>query len=503
MKTKCNTANIQQKTSSYIAMVERLYEAENTKNRYRGTLKSMLEEFFAKTSKRRHVWKRETFKSLLIHLHNQGCYGILRSYEGVRILHNISNYGYRLVRPVEDWKRSSLDKETQISALIQHCFAKYPTPAFMEQAFTMQINVYMLWYIQLGSGKSVKDLSQFPMTFTKRMAHEFRNAPENMSITSVLRYAQALGFGASKSIAKIIAYSDLMHTPPNHEAFWSSVVQFFAKVERLHLNELDLMLEYVGYKYDHDKQFSMKGRTFNALLEQANEWKRKNYFDKHNCLYWDASGIPPLSIEEELNGQKVIYRIIELRNSYDLYEEGHLLDHCVAEYDEDCHDGDSAIFSLRKEVMGKPVERLATLEVKLEGRELVQAKAKNNDDPSPDAAKMITRWMGEAGVGQKVDELYCLEGYQPDPDRQMIVRTERSETDWNVPDIIKLVCGLLFVIIKIVAMNSTIGSAPISRDYQELLQLDLKTSVEELKKRKQLQDSILLKFKTEQWQNLN
>ena len=55
----------------------------------------------------------------------------------------------------------------------------------------------MLWYMQVGSGKSIKQLSQMPVKLTSKMAHEFRNAPAFLATNEALRFAQALGYGAT------------------------------------------------------------------------------------------------------------------------------------------------------------------------------------------------------------------------------------------------------------------------------------------------------------------
>lgn len=119
MKPICKNQNIKKRPRGYIDLVEKIYSEPNKPQRYNGTLKSMLREFFSKTSKYRYTWKRDTFKALLIHLYNQKCYALLRSYKDVEALHNISSFGNKTVRDIEAWTAESSVKEEQISSLLK------------------------------------------------------------------------------------------------------------------------------------------------------------------------------------------------------------------------------------------------------------------------------------------------------------------------------------------------------------------------------------------------
>lgn len=480
METIWNIKKEKGKFSAYLALVEKIYKEDNHPQRYNGTVESMLREFFSKTSKKKYTWKRRTFRDLLLHAYNQKCYAVLRDYNYVLALHNISSFGNKLVRPVEAWENTSLEPTEQVSSLIKHCIAKYEAPKFLENAFYGFNNLHMLWYVQLGKGVSVLSLSQFPVAFTYRMAHIFRNAPSYFFVNQAIRYAQAAGFGAKKEAARVIAYSDLAHTNQNHEAFWSSVVQFFAKVECLEINEINHILEYLAVKYYEDQTFTMKGRTFNGLLNQANEWHRKKHFENGNVLQWEASGIAPLYIEEELNGCKVVYKTIELRNSYELYEEGEVMGHCVADYDNDCFKKQSAIFSLQKEVMGQAAERLATLEIGLPDRHIIQAKAKYNEDPCLKAMALIDNWVNSESVKRYSQTVanagQAQEPYQPVAYQRLVEREQMNNYDWdvNMVWVIRVIFWILYIIF-IITRTSNSQSNSYSFDQKVFYELEFKT----------------------------
>ncbi|WP_248724445.1 PcfJ domain-containing protein [Seonamhaeicola sp. ML3] len=515
MKTIWNTKSENTKHSTYVALVEQVYNEENKPQRYKGTVESMLREFFSKTSKKKYTWKRKTFRALLLQAHSDKCYAVLRNYNYVKVLHNISSFGNKLVRPVEAWENKRLDPTEQISSLITHCFAKYEAPKFLENTFYGFNNLHMLWYVQLGKGASVLSLSQFPVTFTHKMAHVFRSAPPYFYVNQAIRYAQAVGFGAKEAAAKVIAHSDLANTNENHEVFWSSVVQFFAKVECLESNEINHIQEYLAVKYYEDQSFSMKGRTFNALLNQANEWHRKKHFENGNVLQWEASGIPPLFIEEELNGCKVVYKTIELKNSYELYEEGEAMKHCVADYDDDCFNKQSAIFSLQKEVMGQPAERLATLEIGLPDRHIVQAKAKYNEEPCSKALTLIDSWVNNESVkrySQTVAHVAQVqEPYEPVVYQRLAEREQMNNYNWdaNIVWIIKLIFWIFYILFVVTrSYKSQSNNYSVSPQAWHEWELETPKIDSILKASYQVNwpdDSLKINLKVleEKWQNLN
>lgn len=449
MKTICNTQNRNTKHSGYIALVEKIYNEENKPHSNNGTTESILREFFSKTSKKKDTWKRTTFRNLLIHVYNQKAYALLRNYFRIQALYNISSFGNKLVKPIEGWNNEFIHDNEQISSLIKHCFATYEAPKFMEKVFYSVNTLHMLWYVELGSGKSVKGLTKLPVHLTSMMAHIFRNAPHHFSVNQALRYAQAKGLGATGKLAEVISSSDLTIIKPEHEKFWFTVVQFFVKVECLSNDEINHILEYLEAKYLEDNAFSMKGRTFNALLNQANDWHRKKHFENAEVLVWKASNIPPLYVEEEVNGMKIVYKTIELQNSYELYKEGEAMRHCVADYDEDCYENQSAIFSLQREVLGQPAERLATLEIGLPSKQIVQARAKYNQDPCSEAMRVINSWVKSEAVKQYSQPQPQQVNHEPVAYRRMVEREQMRTQDLDYTWVLRLIFWVLYFLFVI------------------------------------------------------
>lgn len=451
MRTNWNTVNIENRESSFLKLVEKIDKAKNKPTRYKGTIETMLLEFFGKTSKKRYTWKREIFKRLLIHTYNQKCFALLRDYKSVEVLHNISAFGNQLVREVESWKRQSFDKEEQLRSLIRHSFALYETPIFLENTFFGVDKKYMLWYIQLGKGKSIKDLSQIPVNLTNRMAHEFKNAPAFFEPNQALRYAQALGFAASLKTAKTIGFSELARINKSEEKFWVTVVQFFAKETEVKAKDLNTILGYLMFRYGENKLFSMKGRTLNTLLQLATEWQRNVYKNEiGEVLYWEKSGIAPLYKEQIENGKKVVYKTVELLNSMALYDEGNVMHHCIAGYDEDCKDGLSTIFSLRKSIGNEISTPLATIEVGLSEMTIIEAKAKFNQEPDNKSLELIDLWVKNSEIkgGYEVAEYEIENNAVAIENRQYT-----TADDYDVDKVVRVIFWILYFIIKAILLS--------------------------------------------------
>ncbi len=91
---------------------------------------------------------------------------------------------------------------------------------------------------------------------------------------------------------------------------------------------------------------------------------------------------------EKLSISKNGYIIFPLLSPIELYDEGKMMEHCVGSYTDRVANGKCAIFSVRKlEDITKP---LATIEV--QGKKVIQVRAKKNKQPSDDVSKFVRSW---------------------------------------------------------------------------------------------------------------
>lgn len=391
METQAVAIAVNNRASVFEALVERTFREQNTFQGFEGTIESVLRVHFSRMSAQNHVWKRETFRDLLLMFYAKKCYTVLRNPAYIEVLANISAFGNKTVRDITGWKKDSLTAEGQLSSIIRHCFAQFEVPAFMENAFGGESKVQMLWYIQLGRGDSVQQLSAFPVAFTKRMAHEFRATTKDCSIPKAIRRAQALGYGATVNRADAIAWSTLSDSFEN-EAFYSTVVQFIANVtDDVTFDKLQGVLEFIASEKAANAGYSMKGRTWSALMRQSAEWhiQMAKKREAEGFSEWKRAPISNYVVDE---GDCVI-KIVQLTTSLALYEEGCEMSHCVAEYDVDCAEGINAIFSVRRFTKGETAfETLATLEVFLRGMEIVEAKGRFNEMICETSHQIIREW---------------------------------------------------------------------------------------------------------------
>ncbi len=430
--------------SAFTKLVERLF-AENVKSiGNQGTLASVIGTCFASMSQTQHIWKREAFRDLLLHLEAQGCYALLRETECINALANIATFGNKFVREITTWKKESVEVETQMSSIIRHCFAQYEVAEFLENIFYEENKIHMFWYVQLGRGESVLDLKGFPVTFTKKMAHEFTKIPAHYSMGKAIRYAQAKGYGASNDMAETLAWSFLTEHFENEE-FWTKVVKFFAKYEALPYDQVQEVLFYISNKFEENKSYSVKGRNWDTLLKQSNDWhvEYRKKLAALNRADWNPSGVNGFTKMVVNTVETITYDIIELTNSEALYDEGYEMSHCVAEYEYECAQGTSAIFSLRKKI-AEETSILATIEVSLEYKAIVQAKAKYNEAISSEAETILFEWAKKEKLALDYEEYLAEEHavHIPQADGNNVAQIMDDEINW------KLVVFVLLIILR-------------------------------------------------------
>ncbi|WP_294821518.1 PcfJ domain-containing protein [uncultured Flavobacterium sp.] len=425
------------------AMVERLYAEPPALQGYQGTLESAIRVQFALMGQTE--WKRDAFRTLLLHLYGKKCYAVLRNPGFIEIVANIAAFGNKIVRPIEEWKKDSLTAEGQMASMLRHCFAKYDVPEFMEYAFAGNNRIHMYCYIKLGRGDRVQSLGILPAGFTAKMAHEFRNTPKHFTIVQAIRRAQALGCGATPARAEAIAWAHELEHYQN-PVFALAAIAFAAKAQaRIAFNELQSVLRYLNAAYVADNAYNFKGRTWASVTIRAAlyhaELAKRHAAEQFSD--WELCNVKDYEVEKESG----IFRIIQLGTSQELYDEGAEQSHCVADYAYDCTIGSCAIFSLRKYVPGEEGhDILATIEVAVETREIVQAKAKFNGELSDEAFNIMSEWARAENLADGIcyDEYVAPEQQYEGPQDYGRPHGENAGTNpemikWIIVAIIKLI----------------------------------------------------------------
>lgn len=350
------------------------------------------------------------FKALLLHLEKCNCQKLIENNEYLNGLYAVAHFAHDYVRELATWKATSHNIQRQFSSLLQHLFGKYSVPQFLESVWFQNGNwTHRKWYVQIARGESVRSLEKLPPNFTKRMMHEFLKAPNYCTVPEALRYAQTVSFGGDARFAWYVNRSLLGRNKFVNDAFWQTVIAFFAKVSMFDYEQFDAICDYIKVqKYGHDytenyqrlvrelpaqPNFEMKGRTVESLLRQTQEWhtaltKRR----RKQELRWIKSTVKDAEFVTGGDYNEKLYTFTELLTTTQLSIEGTAMHHCVATYDVACLQGRSAIFSLTTASHVTKPTRLATIEVALGNRQIVQIKGKYNSKVEPSTHEMIKRW---------------------------------------------------------------------------------------------------------------
>jgi hypothetical protein len=427
-----NKTQKKQNVAILFGELEKVYAFSETKNSeeskanaaYTGTNANLIAAL-AKTLKgksKKHIF--DTFKALILHLERKKCQKILNNADNVEAIYCMAYFTNRFVRKVEDWKPQSHNTEKQFSSFAKHLFAVYEIPNFLESAWLykeknlMENGVlaadwtFKQWYVALASGSSVRSLTGLPPNFTKRMMHEFLQAPDYMTVAEALRYGQVMGFGGDERLAWYINRTLLGRNNFAEDEFWQTVVQFFAKTQMFDYEQIGAVIDYIqvqkfGRNYANAEgnnnyrrlieapeqpNFVMKGRTAENLLRQTLAWHNVLAKTRGKSFQWKKSAIQDFIFTEGTMYDEQVYCFTELLSTVALFEEGKAMSHCVASYDHACVNGRTAIFSLTlREGENKPL-RLVTIEVQLENRQIVQVRGKYNASPTTKTMNLVQRW---------------------------------------------------------------------------------------------------------------
>lgn len=361
--------------------------------------------------------ERENVKKALNFFVKNKVYKMLTEYNYT--VKNILKLNIFWIRDISTWECNSKNTYKQIKSLISHLFCLYEVPEFMFQAWThnkQEIDAtHFEWFIHLAHGKSARNLLNFPIPITKKMAHEFISTPfPGYSISDAIRRCQVLGMGGSPRLADAIMMSRLRHQFTNND-FWMTVIQFFIDTPMFNIDEVGAVIDYINEKkYVSNRTivngiptyrpempgFTMKGRNIEALIRDTHNWHKEltqlqrqaranninNYSYKPDLTStWEFSFIKPFHLTEGSKEKLKTWDVIEIKNAADLYDEGKSMHHCVYSYLSSCLSGKCFIFSLR--LFG---ERMATIEVR--DNRAVQIRGPYNKRPTDKEISIINQW---------------------------------------------------------------------------------------------------------------
>lgn len=269
------------------------------------------------------------------------------------------NYDIR-INDIDTWKPLSHNSFKNLVSLIHHLFSKYKVPSFMNKAWFSGLynqdqfrnQVYINWFVHIGSGKNIRTAEDLPTPLTKKMAHYFLQAPKNSGILEAIRWGQTLSLGGDPFVAKAILGTRLAEDFVNDE-FWLSVIRFFINnpmldkvhylpiIDWIYAQKFAAVLQEDGTMRAIQPNLSMHHRNPETLLKEVENWHQELGKAKTVKAEWKSCNIPGYRHE---NKEEII-TIQELLNSGELKKEGEAMHHCVSSYSNSCASGKTSIWS--------------------------------------------------------------------------------------------------------------------------------------------------------------
>jgi hypothetical protein len=318
------------------------------------------------------------------------------------------------LRPLENWTPAGDGPRRQFASVALHLFARYPVPGFMTSVWFRGGDAdsakQQAWYKHIGLGLNIRT-ADLPLSYTKRMAHHFMEAPDHFTVEMALRWGQVRGLGGSEVLAKAVAATQLGQSF-QHEDFWKTVLHFLANDPTLDPAHVGPIVDYLnvqrfvpqedlideGELRHHgplQPNLAMKGRTRRSLLRQVEEWHKRLRFRRGaKPIHWQRSDIGEFHyIEKEGRDREPhrVWTIRELLSSDELHREGLAMQHCVASYARACAGRASSIWSLRFENRVRR-HRVMTIEVDMKRGMICQARRRRNAAPNDKAREILERW---------------------------------------------------------------------------------------------------------------
>lgn len=368
----------------------------------------------------------KTYNESMYHVGVDG-WGIGYKNKIINVMFNIAKFRLYWARDIDLWKANKdATNESNAISLVKHLFAIYEAPEFLvkywlEDPRNEVTNTYREWYVNLGKGENLRTQKGLPIPITKKIAHHIVKAPSSYSVNNAIRWGQIHNMGGNSTHVVTINNTPLGNDFSNDE-FWLTVIKFFIDNPFLDVFQYRNVYDFINsqkFVNDIDRQlpppqpnFSMKGREPNTLMLQVERWHQEmaarrpyRYYDTGSLRKyetWSSSGIKGLVHTTHHQKGSDTFHIVELLTSNELWEEGTAMHHCVGSYSSRCGSGQIAIFSLYVEKMGEDnkitKERMATIEVVVNERRIVQARKLCNAALNSEDLRIISMWKGKARI---------------------------------------------------------------------------------------------------------
>ena len=323
----------------------------------------------------------------------------------------------RALRAPEDWRcaiKSRLSDRRFIE-LVRFTFARYAVPQHLEKAWIDEPHYELVgdngrplagldrtpadlraWYILVTQGGSLyKDATQ--KFLSKAETHHFLTAPrEIVSARNAFWYAVARAQTDDRHLSVRVGTTRLAGYSVA-QPFWRDAARFFVR-NPASITEMNDLIDFFRAAKEEDGDFSLKGRSLEALRRRMEEWHRA--LRKQQTVgggAWSGSPLPDVDYEVGSDRKKAIWRFRQIKTGNDLFREGQRMHHCVITYKGRCLSGDISIWSLASEYPIGSQNRGVTMEVRKDGA-IVQCRGFANRLPYGNEVTMAKRWARDHGL---------------------------------------------------------------------------------------------------------
>tara|TARA_R110000824_G_scaffold8450_3_gene38483 strand:+ start:11776 stop:13212 length:1437 start_codon:yes stop_codon:yes gene_type:complete len=348
----------------------------------------------------------------------------------------LANYKCDWINNPDFWKPKTKNRERQFYELVHFLLTKYDTPKFFNSCWfetDTEAKMHQRWFINLGHGENIRKQEGIPLKLTKRMAHEFTCAPQNITVKKAFRWAQMKSMGANERQIQSYLGLPIATTFAQNDEFWITVMRFFIDNPLLDPYQYQNIYDYIMNQRFINQDailvedewvergpvqpnFNMQRRNPEILMRQIEAWhlelnavgarRRENLSvemrkreENRRLLSWKPSNIGNFKIKKGKDKQKKFFLIKELLTGGELMDDGYHMSHCVSSYITSCQNGYSSIFSMMEVKEGnESPTRLLTIEVRLTDRVISQARGKYNAAPTSEERTILSNWAIEKGL---------------------------------------------------------------------------------------------------------
>lgn len=307
--------------------------------------------------------------------------------------------------------KSPWTPQGQAIVLIRQLRLQYEVPAFMLRGFLevddwKEAAVARRMAMCVGNGQSLRKIPDLPVPLTRAGAHVAQEAPRWLAVGPAMRWAQFVAAGVPEKLALYVAaeYYRPFGIGGREELYGRLANWFSLRASEFRFGWVSQVLS-EAFELDREARaygtrLDLSVCTPRGLLRRAEaRAARRRLASQPN--FWPSCGIPSLLRPSGLTATEPFAEIVELTTWQELQDEGKAMNHCVGGYARDCFEKHSAIYSVRCGDNESSVERLATVEVCLEKKEIVQCKGKGNRRPSTEVIDLVVAWAEKVGLNAR------------------------------------------------------------------------------------------------------